>query len=294
MEEKTNFINSININADTDFPYLVLDAIEDRSYPRTSGFHVMHWHEDLQFIYVLNGEIELRTLDSTVTFRAGDGVFINKNVVHLIKNHSACHYNSFIFPDYFVKFYFGSPAKAFVDSVTENKQIQFCSFTQGINWCDQVLSILAKMSLLEKNKTEFYIYEVLVLVSALWLEMRKNMLVQPQRQGNAVSIRMQKFLRYIEAHYQEDLTLDNLAESANVSKSECLRCFKVSMQTTPYKYLMEFRLSKAADLLRRSKDPIGDIAANVGFHQMSHFGKCFKEKTGCTPKQYRAGERKGE
>lgn len=92
--------------------------------------------------------------------------------------------------------------------------------------------------------------------------------------------RMQKFLQYISEHYGEDISLDGLAARANVSKSECLRCFKASMQTTPYKYLTEYRLAKAAELLRSTDEPIGHIADSVGFHQISHFGKCFKEKTG--------------
>ncbi len=61
---------------------------------------------------------------------------------------------------------------------------------------------------------------------------------------------MSIFLQYIEQHYQEEMTLETLAKSANVNKSECLRCFKTTLQTTPYKYLMEYRLSKAADLLK--------------------------------------------
>ena len=58
--EQNNYINSVNLNADSDFPYLVLDVVGDQSYPRNPGFQVMHWHEDLQFIYVLDGEIEIK------------------------------------------------------------------------------------------------------------------------------------------------------------------------------------------------------------------------------------------
>ena len=64
--ERNNCINSVNLNADSDFPYLVLDVVGDQSYPRNPGFQVMHWHEDLQFIYVLDGEIEIKTLDTSV------------------------------------------------------------------------------------------------------------------------------------------------------------------------------------------------------------------------------------
>ena len=68
---QNDYINSVNLNAGSDFPYLVLNVVNDQSYPRNPGFQVMHWHEDLQFIYVLDGEIELKTLDASV--RADQG-----------------------------------------------------------------------------------------------------------------------------------------------------------------------------------------------------------------------------
>ncbi|NBI88557.1 AraC family transcriptional regulator [Lachnospiraceae bacterium] len=285
--KKEDYINSVNLNIDTDFPYLVLDVINDKSYPRNPGFQVMHWHEDLQFIYVLSGAIEVKTLDNAFQIAAGQGVFINKNVVHFVKRAGECHYNSFIFPAHFLEFSFNSPAKAFVDSVTEIEQFQVFPFTGRTDWGEKALSILRQLSELEKNKTEFYIYEVLVLLVSLWLAIRKNITLPPEQQENIMNIRMQKFLRYIEKHYPEDLTLEDLAASANVSKTECLRCFKVSLQTTPYKYLVEYRLSKAALLLKKTDEPIGNIVSSVGFHQLSHFGKCFKEKTGYSPREYR-------
>lgn len=64
-----SFINSVNLNQETSFPYLVLDVVNDESYPRNPGFRVMHWHEDLQFIYVLDGSIKVRTLQETVVVK---------------------------------------------------------------------------------------------------------------------------------------------------------------------------------------------------------------------------------
>lgn len=284
---KEAYINSVNLNADTDFPYLVLDVINDRSYPRNPGFRVMHWHEDLQFIYVLQGSIELRTLDSSIRLRAGDGVFINKNIVHHVRQLEDCHYNSFVFPDYFLGFYLESPAKRFVDSVTEREALAFVCFDKEQDWCSEILSILLRLSELEKDKTEFYVYEVLVLLSQMWLMMRRNIFLPVEKGKNMTGGRMQKFLSYIEQHYAEDVSLEDLAQSANVSKSECLRCFKQSMQTTPYKYLIEYRLSKASAMLKNSDSAIETIAASVGFRQVSHFGKCFRDKTGMSPSEYR-------
>jgi len=182
-DEKRNYLNSVNINIDTDFPYLVLDVINDRSYPRNPGFQVMHWHEDLQFIYVLSGAIEVQTLDSTVSVKAREGIFINKNVVHLVRRTGECHYNSFIFPVQFLTFSFDSPAKVFVDSVVENGRFSLYHFTKGKKWCEEALELLCRLSELEKNKTEFYIYEVLVLLVSLWLVMRKNYSIATRTAG---------------------------------------------------------------------------------------------------------------
>ena len=271
----------------TDFPYLVLDVVNQKSFPQNPGFQVMHWHEDFQFIYVIDGKIKFLTLNKRIEVSASQGIFINKNILHQVKEFTSCHYNSFVFPDYFLKFYFGSPAGVFVDSISENEDLEFYHFTGQNEWENTVLNLLQKLTEMEEKKTEFYPYEILLILSSLWLTFRKNILLPPQQQENIVSIRMQKFLNYIANHYAEDISLESLAKSGNVGKSECLRCFKASLQTTPYKYLMEYRLSKAADLLKTTDLPIGVISENVGFHQVSHFGKCFKEKTGYSPKDYR-------
>ncbi len=288
--DREHYINSVNLNIDTDFPYLVLNVVGGNAFPRNPGFGVMHWHEDLQFILVLDGTIEVRTLDTSVLICAGEGLFINKNVVHDVRRPGNCHYNSFLFPAYFLEFYAGSPAKDFVDSVTANDRLAFIHFTTALDWHREIIAQLKQLVQIEKNKTDFYVYEVLVRLSLLWLVMRKHVALPQEQRESIVRLRMQKILRFIEKHYAEDITLADLAMSANISKSECSRCFKLSMNTTPYKYLTEYRLSKAGQLLKKTNESIGNIAAAVGFHQVSHFGKCFKEKTGCSPKAYREME----
>lgn len=102
-----------------------------------------------------------------------------------------------------------------------------------------------------------------------------------------VSMRMRRFLEYIEEHLDQDISLEEMAASAGVSKTEALRCFHKTLQTTPYSYVMEARLSKAADLLAETGLPVGEIASRTGFNQQSYFGKRFKEKMGVTPLEYR-------
>lgn len=287
---REHYINSVNLNQNTDFPYLVLNVYNGNSYPRNPGFRVMHWHEDIQFIYVLEGEIEVVTLDSRTTLHKGEGFFINKDVVHLVDKIEACHYNSFIFPDYFLRFYVGSPADKMVGQIIGKDTFPFFRIADTLE-NQSVLQALKKLSSLEQNKTAFYPYEVLSALSVLWLEFCRIVPAAREKtvkKNSQIPARMAIFLQYIELHYKEDVSLEMLARSANVSKSECLRCFKTTLQTTPYKYLMEYRLSRAADLLKNTDQLIENIASEVGFPQVSHFGKCFREKTGLSPRAYRA------
>ena len=286
-----NYINSVNLNNNTNFPYLVLNIIDNQSYPVNAGFRVMHWHEDIQFIYVQKGTIILKTLDDNLKIKSGEGIFINKYVVHRIIPIELCNYNSFIFPDYFLKFYLGSPAETFVNNITDMKNLPTIHFTNKINWHSDILNLLDRLTIIEKSKTDTYTYEVLVVLSTIWLELIKNINVKSIKSENITNIRMQKFLTYINEHYSEEISLEDLAKSASVSKSECLRCFKSCLDTTPYKYIVEFRLSKAANLLKNTSIPVSSIASAVGFNHISHFGKCFKEKTGVTPKEYRRTEK---
>ena len=154
----------------------------------------------------------------------------------------------------------------------------------------RILDTLKKLSSLEQNKTSLYPYEVLSTLSVLWLEFCRAVQLsekESHKKNSQISNRMAVFLQYIDDHYQEDVALESLAKSANVSKSECLRCFKTTLQTTPYKYLTEYRLSRAADLLKNTDMLIENIAFEAGFHHVSHFGKCFREKTGFSPSEYR-------
>ena len=291
MDNQNNIINSVNLNQHTDFPYLVLNVKNDVSYPMNPGFRVMHWHEDLQFIYVIRGTICVKTLEEEEILSAGEGIFINKNVVHTVEKIETCEYKSFLFPEYFVSFYIGSPAMKLTQGITDNKGISLVVLYGRREWCGKALAILKELVQIEESdKDRLYSYEVLNRLTSLWLVVLQNVSVSETMPENATSSRTRMFLQYIETHYAEDITLEELAKSAGVSKSECLRCFKATLQTTPYKYLMDFRLSKAEKLLKDTDLPICEIAIRTGFNGQSYFGKCFREKMNCSPSEYKRSQ----
>lgn len=284
---QNSYLNSVNLNRDSNFPYLCMDVKNGESTPKPPGFHVMHWHEDFQLIYVFSEKIYLHTLDKSMVIPCGNGVFINKNVVHMVLASTDCHYRSFLFPKQLVSFQIGSPALQSVERISECGQIGCIMLKHSVGWQNTILGFLKELSDLENLRTEFYEYEVLVLLSRIWLQLVKNLNVPKQQGKKETGQRMQQFLTYMERHYSENITLENIANSAGVSKSECLRCFKSFLQNTPYEYLMEYRLAKATGLLLNTRLSIGEIAEAVGFHSQSHFGKIYKQRTGYSPKKYR-------
>ena len=283
-----DYINVVNLNINTEFPYVVLNVKNDISYPKHPGFRIMHWHEDLQFIYVTKGEICIKTLDKKEIISEGEGVYINKNTVHVVEKIKNCEYKSFIFQEYFILFYKNGPVLDLVKRFVDSRGISIFAFHRKNEWCRSILNILKKLSDLEKNKNEFYSYEVLLSLSEIWLVMMKNIKIPKESESNCVNERMQKFLEFINENYMKNITLEDIARCANVSKSECLRCFKFTLRITPYRYLMDFRLLRATEMLNDDNASIGEISEMCGFNQQSYFGKCFKEKMGCSPKEYRS------
>ena len=92
---------------------------------------------------------------------------------------------------------------------------------------------------------------------------------------------------YINAHLAESMKLADLAAIAGMSQYHFSRLFKQSMGLSPHQYVLQQRVERAKQLLKNSKMAIADIAFQCGFNSQSHLGKCFRESTGVTPRNYR-------
>lgn len=95
-----------------------------------------------------------------------------------------------------------------------------------------------------------------------------------------------KASRFMEQHYNEHISLDQLCDHVNLSKSTLLRAFTKQMGLTPYRYLESVRFGKAKELLGTGALPI-DVAMLTGFSDQSHFTHDFSRYFGITPAAYR-------
>ena len=92
---------------------------------------------------------------------------------------------------------------------------------------------------------------------------------------------------YINQHFQEPLTLEEVAAISGFSRYHFTRIFKQCMHMTFYEYLNQKRVAKAEELLITTDQSVTEIAMNSGFSSISSFNRTFKSLKGCSPTVYR-------
>ena len=102
-----------------------------------------------------------------------------------------------------------------------------------------------------------------------------------------IRVAAEKIRSYIEAHYREDVSLQNVAGMMDYSDAYFCKIFKQCFQKSFIMYLSEFRVEKAKDLLEDTMVNIKDVSSSVGYRDSNYFAKVFKRMTGCTPSDYR-------
>lgn len=90
----------------------------------------------------------------------------------------------------------------------------------------------------------------------------------------------------------EDISVEQVASSASISPSECLRCFHDMIGTTPNQYLRDQRARRAAELLCGTGLRVTEIAMQCGFQDASYFARAFRQVYGCGPTEYRRKARR--
>ncbi|MCS6884502.1 MAG: AraC family transcriptional regulator [Acidobacteriota bacterium] len=118
------------------------------------------------------------------------------------------------------------------------------------------------------------------------LRVRLNPQIEFSRVG-PVDRRLRRAVEYIHAHYENNLSLAEIAAEAFLSEYHFARLFKRVFGTSPHAYLAAVRIEQARKLLATSDLAIVDIALRVGYSSQSHFTKLFREQTGFTPAEYR-------
>lgn len=103
--------------------------------------------------------------------------------------------------------------------------------------------------------------------------------------------RLARAIRHVEAHCDEDCSLDALAAHARLSPFHLVRVFRAATGQTPHQFVLATRLRAAEALLRTTSRPITQLALDVGFGDLTNFGAAFRRAFGLPPRAYRARTR---
>lgn len=102
--------------------------------------------------------------------------------------------------------------------------------------------------------------------------------------------RISTAVSFIESHFRQQLSLEELSELVGISPYHFLRTFRQVVGLTPHQFLLRRRLSEAALRLRTTNESVLEIALDAGFGDLSNFNHTFRSSFGTTPTKYRAYE----
>lgn len=284
--------HEINKYKDFLFPIEIYQVNETGIYPLGRGLRDFHWHDELQFTLVVHGSLILQADAKQYPLHEGEAAFINSGIIHTVVNLSeGGRYASLNFPYKLLSFFPGSRMeKEYVLPYVTRNVLPVVLLQPQTEWQKSALDILQEILAIWNNhlisQNEYLISTKIV---ALW-----NILLPYLSEGGKSSLsvnlvhrqRLQSMLSFIYEHFAEDISLSDIAYTANISVSECCRTFREHLQTTPYQFLTEYRIHKSIELLSGDLS-ISEIAGCCGYNQVSNYIAKFKSIMKCTPAQYR-------
>ena len=274
----------------------------------------LHWHHELEFFVVHSGAADVQAGTSHYHLGTAEGIFINSNVFHSFRQTGTaevCNCPNIVFSEELLSYAGSVIGDKYVKPVLLNQNLPCIPLRQEVPWQKSVLRYLTRIfSLLQtyggdgayahpprlsfsddNTGSSSYELEIQILLTVIWKDIYEHRLEEEQHTSLPVDptlqIRMQKMLQFIQSHYRNPVSLEDIARSANISKSECNRNFHYLFNNTPMEYLSDYRIKKAKQSLRSSNETLEQIAIENGFSSAAYFCRVFKRKTGMTAMEYR-------
>lgn len=262
------------------------------SLPNWAG--PLHWHPDFEIATAASGVLDFQVGRQHIVLEAGDSIFVNGNILHGIKQLSGD------IPDPMPNIVFSGTVIAPETSEIYRKYIQpiarcdtlpFILFNQKNGWHNEVNRLVKNVYCLMYEQGQCYEMAVQRELSSIFEYIFSNFDDLPKSENTRIQIntqiRIQKMLSYIREHYAEAVTLEDIAGSANISRSEAGRCFNTYMGCSPVDALIQHRLQIAHRLIKDTTLTLREISYSCGFNSVHYFSRQFRQTYGYTPGQYR-------
>lgn len=252
-----------------------------------------HWHPGVELTLVLQGKVRVLINSEEYIIEAGDGMFINSNVLHYkepVSKGIVSTVNHIFDPSVIAGQYRSVFTQQYVLPLIECQNFDSYIFYGAEEINQDTLYKIQHAYDVTYQKVFGYEMKARNDFSDIWLslhEIAKDKIADKKSKNTLKEDRVKYMMLYIHKNFADKLTLEQIAEAANISKRECLRSFQEVLNITPFHYLMEYRVRKASEMLRETKQSISEIGYNCGFSSTSYFTKLFRELRGVTPSEYR-------
>lgn len=272
----------------TEFPYNTYLC----SIPLDFSHVPIHWHSELELIVIKKGRglVSVDFRQRSVT--SGDIVLIRPGQLHSIEqdgSHSMEYENIILKPHLLISDEPDLCALRFINPLMAGAIPSETFLTPSLPYYRQVSECIRQIDGLCEAQPEGFQLAVKGLLFQFIFLLVSNQ--SPQENPALLQTKslekMKMILKYVEEHYAERITVEDMADLTYYSKSHFMKFFKAHMGTGFIEYLNDYRLSMAERLLRSSDHSVLDIAQMSGFDNLSYFNRIFKRKYGISPGKYR-------
>ncbi len=251
----------------------------------------LHWHDEIEIIYIKKGTgiVSINLIQHTVT--SGCIVIIPPGHLHSIGQfeNQRMEYENIIFD---LKMLVAKKAdictSSYFQPLIHNSLTLPEIITPQSPHYIEIATCLNNSDEICKTYPDAYQLAIKSYLFSFFYILFKNYTSEVAPYKKKKSLNKMKFIiKYIEGHYAEHLTIENMANITGFSESHFMKFFKNTMGSTFIDYLNEYRLTIALRLLKSSESSILCVAEEVGYENLSYFNRIFKKKFHTTPSNYR-------
>lgn len=261
-----------------------------------------HWHNEIEIIIINSGKANVLVDNAQVKLKAGEAVMVNQDVLHSIRpveNEKCTLYLILFHPSFLFGYGQAYFSARYLTPILSSSALKYIKLEEDIAWQEALIDHVNNA--IAATLTKKFGYELVTKaeLELFWAGILEYSYTPSETiesaEASSDSQRVKEALLYIEKHHMNSITLDDIAASIHVSKSECCRCFKCTLKITPIEYVMKYRIFEATRKIKRGvpeSKSISELAMSVGFNNASYFNKLFKKYLDCTPSQYKEFLRK--
>ncbi|MBJ6367736.1 AraC family transcriptional regulator [Snuella sedimenti] len=265
-----------------------LDALVYQVDLDIAFYDQLHQHEEIQLSLVVEGEGTLIVGDTINDYAKGDILVIGSNLPHVFKSDLNVDRKSHMLTLFFTKTAFGTH---FFNLEELHELEPF--FKRAAHGFKVTSNKAAMRDLFFKLETASKLNRFIILLELLKIASTApykslSSFIYDKKYTDVEGKRMRDVFEYTMTNYHKEISLEAIANIANMTKNAFCKYFKKRTNKTYFSFLNELRIENACKLLLSHKElPIIAIAEQSGFHNISNFNRQFKAIKGLSPNNYR-------